>query len=116
MSWFTRLKETLQDWNARRKVWGYRRHLDQLTVSRRGFLTGVTTLALAPFMPSPLPEPLLRERIVTEYLKTKAGRLALAQAMIQPIRQRLDYAKFARQLIPIQQMPEGAKPFYGPKD
>lgn len=112
MSWFKWIKETLQDWNARRRRWGYQRHLDQLTVSRRGFLAGATTLALSPFIPAPLPEPLLRRAIITEYMKTKAGKLMLAQAMIQPLRQRLNYAAIARQLVPVQQMPEGAVPIY----
>jgi hypothetical protein len=112
MTWLTRLKDTFQDWNARRKIWGYQKRLDQLTITRRGFLSGATTLALSPFLPAPLPEPVLREKIVTEYLKTKAGRLALAQAMIQPLRMRMNYTALARQLVPVQQLPEAKVTYF----
>lgn len=55
----------------------------------------------------PTPHP--HTRIIAEYLASTEGRQRLAQAMIEPLTRRR-MAGF--DLIPIQQMPEGARPIY----
>lgn len=61
---------------------------------------------------TPLPEEDFRQRIVSEYISTSAGRTRLAAAMVQPLRARRDYASVGRATFLVEQMPEGALPFY----
>jgi hypothetical protein len=115
MAIFKRLAERFQDWNSRRKIWGYQRRLSQLG-PRRSFLTGVATLFLTPFLPAPMPAEKLKERILAEYMKTVKGRSHLAQVMISPLRAKIDYTRLSRQLIPVEPMPQGALSFYKEED
>lgn len=93
-------------WLSQRKVAKYQRLLSP-PVTRRGFLSGTTALLLAPFVPvpAPLPPHLVRELIVSEYLKTPQGRMKLAQSMIQPLRTRIDYAAIGRRVFQVEQLP-----------
>lgn len=50
--------------------------------------------------------------IISKYLSTSAGRCALAQSMVAPLRTRLDYQGIARKVFNIQQLPQGALPVY----
>ena len=45
------------------------------------------------------------ENLISRYLNTPQGRLALAQAMIQPIRRNLQYAGLSRKMIQITHVP-----------
>lgn len=53
-----------------------------------------------------------RQNIVSQYINTTAGRSALANAIIQPLRTRLGYSDLARKAISIQPLPQGALPIY----
>ncbi len=96
-------------------------------LSRRGFLRSlvqtVAAVALAtqvpvlpdPVKPKPLVEPLdpdMKARLIREFLNTPGGREKLAAAMTLPIRTHIDYNRLGRELIPIQQMPQGAMAVY----
>jgi hypothetical protein len=50
--------------------------------------------------------------IISKYLRTQAGRQALAQAMIQPILRQLDYQGIARRALMVEPMPEGGASYY----
>lgn len=100
--------DSIRWWFSRRKIRSYERQL----VSRRGFLTGVPALLLAPFVPTPLPPGVIRERIVAEYLKTRAGRERLALAMTHPLRRRIDYQAVSRKVFLFDQLPRGASAVY----
>lgn len=53
---------------------------------------------------------------ISRYLRTPAGRSALAQSMIQPLTRRIDYAGIARKAFSIEQLPDGVLPVYSPED
>jgi hypothetical protein len=57
-------------------------------------------------------DPQVRERIIGEYIQSSAGRQLLAQAMVAPIRRRLDYTSVARRTFLIDELPPGAFPIY----
>jgi hypothetical protein len=49
---------------------------------------------------------------IGSYLSSAAGRMRLAQSMIQPLRTRIDYQGIARKTFLIDQLPSGALPIY----
>lgn len=53
-----------------------------------------------------------REGIIEEYVRSQAGRSALAQAMIAPLRARRDYQSLARRTFLVDQLPDGAASTY----
>jgi len=50
--------------------------------------------------------------IIGSYLSSAAGRMRLAQSMIQPLRTRLDYQGIARKTFLVDRLPSGALPLY----
>ncbi len=52
------------------------------------------------------------EDIIQQYLASSEGRARLAQTMVAPLRQRIDYQSIARRTFLVEQMPEGALPVY----
>lgn len=57
-------------------------------------------------------DPQFRERLIGEYIQTSAGRQRLAQAMVAPLRARLDYSSVARRTFLVDELPPGAFPIY----
>ncbi len=53
-----------------------------------------------------------KERIVSEALSTAEGRVALAQAMVEPIKIALEYQAIGRKLLMVDELPQGALPRY----
>jgi len=49
-----------------------------------------------------------KEAIIAEALKTEDGRLAISQAMVEPIRRQLDYSSIGRKLLLVDELPQGA--------
>ncbi len=49
-----------------------------------------------------------RETLIAQALDTPEGRLALAQAMVEPIRRALEYQAVGRKLLMIDELPQGA--------
>lgn len=49
-----------------------------------------------------------RETLVAQALETGEGRLALAQAMVEPIRRALEYQAVGRKLLMVDELPQGA--------
>ena len=54
----------------------------------------------------------LKQQIISDYVKTAAGRAKLAASMIQPLRMRRDYTSVARKAFLVEQLPDGALPIY----
>src|SRR5271170_7518248 len=54
----------------------------------------------------------LKQQIISEYIKTAAGRAKLASSMIQPLRLRRDYTAVGRKTFLVEQLPDGALPIY----
>jgi hypothetical protein len=54
----------------------------------------------------------LKQQIISEYIKTAAGRQKLAASMVQPLRLRRDYTSVARKAFLVEQLPDGALPIY----
>ena len=54
----------------------------------------------------------LKQQIISDYIKTAAGRAKLAASMIQPLRLRRDYTSVARKAFLVEQLPDGALPIY----
>jgi len=54
----------------------------------------------------------VKQRIISEYIKTPAGRAKLAASMTQPLRLRRDYAAVGRKTFLVEQLPDGALPIY----
>ena len=50
--------------------------------------------------------------IISEHVRTAAGRQKLAASMIQPLRQRRDYTSVGRKAFYVEQLPDGALPMY----
>lgn len=55
---------------------------------------------------------LLQQNLISNLIKSAAGRQALAQSMANPIRTRLDYQGLARRCLAIDPLPQGASPTY----
>lgn len=53
-----------------------------------------------------------KEFLIAKALETEEGRLALAQAMANPIRTSLDYQGVGRKLLVVDPLPQGALPVY----
>jgi len=53
-----------------------------------------------------------RDEIITKAIMTQEGKVALAQAMANPIRRNLDYQGIARRTLVIDPLPQGALPVY----
>jgi hypothetical protein len=54
----------------------------------------------------------LKQQIISEYMKTAAGRAKLAASMVQPLRLRRDYTSVGRKTFLVEQLPDGALPIY----
>ena len=54
----------------------------------------------------------VKQQIISEYIKTAAGRSKLAASMIQPLRLRRDYTAVGRKTFLIENLPDGALPIY----
>lgn len=54
----------------------------------------------------------LKQQVISEYIKTAAGRAKLAASMIQPLRLRRDYTAVGRKTFLVEQLPDGALPIY----
>jgi hypothetical protein len=84
-------------------------------------VVGFERLYLGEFMP--LEEPnqngdilpqRIQEQILSRYLANPEGRASLGRSMAAPIRARRDYTSVARRVFMVDQLPEGALPFFGP--
>lgn len=49
-----------------------------------------------------------REQVLAQALETDEGRVALAQAMVEPIRRSLEYQAVGRKLLMVDELPQGA--------
>jgi len=54
----------------------------------------------------------VKQRIISDYIKTAAGRHKLAASMTQPLRTRRDYTSVGRRTFLVEQLPDGALPIY----
>lgn len=59
----------------------------------------------APPAPRPLTEAEKRSRIIEAYMATPNGRARLAASMTQPLRQRLEYNRIARECFTVEHLP-----------
>jgi HK97 family phage major capsid protein len=53
-----------------------------------------------------------RDALIAKYIGTQAGRQVLATSMQQPLRLRRDYASVGRKTFLVEQLPDGALPYY----
>ena len=53
-----------------------------------------------------------KHEIISEFIKTGAGRQRLAGSMIAPLRKRRDYTSVGRKALMVEQIPDGALPVY----
>src|ERR1035437_9419804 len=53
-----------------------------------------------------------KEMVIAQALETDEGRVALAQAMVEPIRRALEYQAVGRKTLLIDELPQGALPRY----
>jgi len=49
-----------------------------------------------------------REAVIAQALETQSGRVALAQAMVEPIKRALEYQAIGRKLLMVDELPQGA--------
>jgi len=54
----------------------------------------------------------VKEKVISDYIKTAAGRQKLAASMVQPLRFRRDYTSVGRRAFLVEQLPDGALPVY----
>lgn len=54
----------------------------------------------------------VKQKIISDYIKTAAGRQKLAASMTQPLRTRRDYMSVGRKTFLVEQLPDGALPIY----
>jgi hypothetical protein len=54
----------------------------------------------------------VKQKIISEYIKTAAGRQKLAASMIQPLRTRRDYTAVGRKTFLVEYLPDGALAVY----
>lgn len=54
----------------------------------------------------------VKQKIISEYIKTPQGRAKLASSMTQPLRTRRDYTAVGRKTFLVEQLPDGALPIY----
>lgn len=117
-SWIFRVDTGDNPRPANDELWGFlRRNTEEDGFTQRE-IVGFERLYLGEFMPRP-EEPNqngdvytqeVREQILS--LTNSSGRIALAQSMIAPLRARRDYTSVARRAFLVDQLPEGALPFY----
>ena len=82
-------------------------------MNRRDFLKGLLGFAAAAVAPVGIlkllePKPLTREMIIARALETAEGRAALAQAMVEPIKESIVYQSLGRKLLMVDELPQGA--------
>lgn len=53
-----------------------------------------------------------KNEIISQHIRTAAGRQRLAASMIQPLRKRRDYSSVARKAFFVEALPDGASPIY----
>jgi hypothetical protein len=53
-----------------------------------------------------------KQKVISEYIKTAAGRAKLAASMIQPLRLRRDYTAVGRKTFAVESLPDAALPIY----
>lgn len=53
-----------------------------------------------------------KQKIISEFIKSAAGRQKLAASMTQPLRLRRDYLAVGRKTFEVEQLPDGALPIY----
>lgn len=63
-------------------------------------------------MSNPTVDNAVKQRIISDYIKTASGRAKLAASMIQPLRTRRDYTSVGRKTFLVEQLPDGALPIY----
>ncbi len=54
----------------------------------------------------------VKEAVIAQALQTSEGRVALAQAMVEPIKISLEYQGIGRKLVMVDELPQGALPRY----
>jgi hypothetical protein len=54
----------------------------------------------------------VKQKIISDYIKTPSGRAKLAASMTQPLRTRRDYTSVGRRTFLVEQLPDGALPIY----
>jgi hypothetical protein len=54
----------------------------------------------------------VKQKIISDYIKTPQGRSKLAASMTQPLRLRRDYTSVGRKTFLVEQLPDGALPIY----
>lgn len=54
----------------------------------------------------------VKQKIISDYIKTPQGRAKLASSMTQPLRLRRDYTSVGRKTFLVEQLPDGALPIY----
>lgn len=54
----------------------------------------------------------VKQEIISQHIRTAAGRQKLAASMIQPLRRRRDYASVGRKAFYVENLPDGALPVY----
>jgi len=54
----------------------------------------------------------IKQRLISEYIKTPGGRAKLAASLTQPLRLRRDYTSVGRKTFLVEQLPDGALPIY----
>jgi hypothetical protein len=54
----------------------------------------------------------VKQKIISDYIKTPTGRAKLAASMTQPLRTRRDYASVGRKTFLVENLPDGALPLY----
>ncbi len=54
----------------------------------------------------------VKQQLISDYIKTAAGRAKLAASMVQPLRLRRDYTAVGRKTFLVEQLPDGALPIY----
>ena len=54
----------------------------------------------------------IKQRLISEYIKTPMGRAKLAASLTQPLRLRRDYTSVGRKTFLVEQLPDGALPIY----
>ena len=50
----------------------------------------------------------VKQKLISEYIKTPAGRAKLAASLTQPLRTRRDYTSVGRKTFLVEQLPDGA--------
>lgn len=54
----------------------------------------------------------VKQKLISEYIRTPAGRAKLAASLTQPLRTRRDYTSVGRKTFLVEQLPDGALPIY----